>query len=196
MSGAPRGATGATGAADSVAEVVGLFERFGNEHYDEELSQLDHALQTAARARAEGADDALVAAALLHDVGHLLHLAAGGSPTDGADLHHEDVGARWLAPLLPPAVTAPIALHVRAKRFLAATEPGYAALLSPASVRSLRHQGGPLTPAEVAAFRANPGAEAAVALRRWDEAGKVDGLSVDPLAGYVTLLERLATRPG
>lgn len=177
--------------AGSIAEVVDLIERFGTERYDEEVAQLDHALQTAALAAAEHADDALIAAALLHDIGHLLDLRDGGGPAV-ADHRHEQRGAAWLRPLLPKSVTTPIALHVRAKRYLCTVDATYTSKLSPGSVRSLRHQGGPLNAAEVEAFEMIPHHQAAARLRRWDDAGKVDGLTVAPLATYLDLLEHLA----
>ena len=174
-------------------DVLALYERFGTEHYDEELSQLDHALQTAALAAAAGASDEMIAAALLHDVGHLIDLAGGGAwDPEGGDLQHETRGARLLTPLFGPAVTAPIALHVRAKRYRTAVDAAYHATLSDGSRRSLERQGGPMTPDEVEAFEANPGFEAAVALRGWDDGGKVDGLRVAPLEEYRPLLERIA----
>jgi len=186
-------------AATSVDEVLALYERWGAHHYDEDLSQGDHAAQTAAHAVAAGADDALVAAALLHDVGHLLHLESLGPGPDGevvvdhaADLHHEDRGAAYLADLFGPGVAEPIALHVAAKRFLVATEPGLLAELSAGSQASLVRQGGPMSGDEVRAFEAGPSWREAVALRRWDDAGKVDGLEVAPVAAYEPLLRRLA----
>jgi len=179
-------------AARSLDEIVALYERWGEQRYDEELSQLAHALQTAARARADGAPAPLVAAALLHDVGHLLEMASGGGERDRAeDLRHEARGARYLSGLFPPTVTTPIALHVRAKRYRVAVDPGYAATLSAGSVASLARQGGPLAPEEVLAFEANPGWEDAVALRGWDDGGKVDGLEVPELASYRPLLASL-----
>jgi len=174
-----------------VDDVLDLFERWGGEGYDEVVTQTDHALQCAALARRDGADDALVAAALLHDVGHLLDLAAGGSVREGVDVLHEERGRAYLAPHLPDPVTRPIALHVAAKRFLCATEPSYADGLSPGSQRSLLVQGGPMTATESAAFRAAPGADAGVRLRRWDDAGKVLGLHRPSVAFYRPLLERL-----
>ncbi|MCU0310171.1 MAG: HD domain-containing protein [Acidimicrobiales bacterium] len=180
--------------AASVAEVLDLLTTFGADRYDEEVSQLDHALQCAALARRAGASDDLVAAALLHDVGHLLALAEDRPFRAGVDDHHETAGAAWLTPLFPSSVTGPIAAHVRAKRHLAATDPDYLAALSPASTRSLEVQGGPLSAAEAAAFAAGAVAADAVALRRWDDLGKVDGLEVAPLAAHVDLLTRLADR--
>ena len=184
-------------AARSVADVVALFEQHGFDRYDEEVTQLDHALQTAALAAADGASDALVAAALLHDVGHLLELAAGaGFDPDRGDLHHEARGARYLTPLLPDAVTAPIALHVRAKRYRCTVDPAYAAGLSPASARSLARQGGLLDAAAVQAFEANPCFEDAVRLRGWDDGGKRHDVEVRPLSAYVSLLEGLVGPAG
>ena len=180
--------------AGDVDEVLALFERWGMETYDEEVSQLDHALQTAALARAAGSDDALVAAALLHDVGHLLELRDGGAADgqDDVDLGHEGRGARWLAPVFPAPVTGPIALHVAAKRYRCAVDPGYHAGLSDGSRRSLVRQGGPMSPSEVERFAAHPAHADAVALRGWDDGGKVEDLDVADLASYRGLLEQLA----
>lgn len=181
-----------TDGARSLDEVMGLYEAWGAQLYDEEIRQVDHALQTAALAGRADAGAALVAAALLHDVGHLLAMADRSGPRDhSVDLRHEARGAAYLASLFPPSVTAPIALHVRAKRYLVATEPAYAAALSPGSTASLARQGGAMDPSEVAAFESNPGRQDAVELRRWDDRGKVDGLEVPELASYGGLLESL-----
>ena len=156
--------------AQSIDEVLALFDRYGAGRYDEELSQLAHAEQTAALAESAGASAALVAAALLHDVGHLLELADADGPRDRTvDHHHEQRGAAWLAGLFSPAVTAPIALHVRAKRYLCAVDPAYREVLSAGSVARLERQGGPLDADAVVSFEANPGWQNAVSLRRWDD---------------------------
>jgi phosphonate degradation associated HDIG domain protein len=178
--------------AASIDEVLALYEQWGSRHYDEELSQLAHALQTAALAQSAGADGALVAAALLHDVGHLLDLADGDGKRDKAvDLRHEARGAAYLAGLFPAAVTAPIALHVRAKRYRVAVDPNYADVLSPGSTASLARQGGPMDADEVVAFEGNSGWADAVALRGWDDQGKAQDLVTPDLASYRPLLESL-----
>ncbi len=166
-------------------EVLDLYHRWGAERYDEEVGQLDHALQTAALAASGGAGDPLVAAALLHDAGHLLALVGGSAGP------HERTGSAFLAELFPASVTTPIALHVAAKRYLCAVEPQYHAGLSAGSQRSLRRQGGPMAPGELGAFEATRGWADAVALRRWDDAGKVDGAVVPGLASYEPLLRSL-----
>lgn len=182
--------------AASVDEVVDLYHRYATDPYDEQITQLEHAEQTAAHAVAQGAADELVAAALLHDVGHLLDLAAndGRYAETEVDLGHEANGARYLSRLFGPAVCAPVALHVRAKRHRCAVDPSYAASLSSGSVRSLALQGGPADEWEVARFPTTPGAPEALRLRSWDDAGKVDGLGVAAFDTYRALLERVARR--
>jgi phosphonate degradation associated HDIG domain protein len=162
--------------------------------YDEEVTELEHALQTAALAQAEGAPDHLVAAALLHDVGHLVSDDNVALDEELAtDFHHERVGARYLTRWFGPEVTAPVALHVAAKRYLCAVEPGYLDDLSPSSTRSLALQGGPMSSAEVEAFERLPHHEAATLVRRWDDRAKVAGLAVAGLDAYRSLLARLVT---
>jgi predicted HD phosphohydrolase len=180
------------GPAVDLDEVLALYERWGSEHYDEALSQLDHAAQVAGWAIHEGDTDDAVAAALLHDVGHLLVMEARatGAPVTEEDMRHEALGARYLGRLYPPSVTGPIALHVQAKRYRCAVDPTEVDRLSAGSQLSLRLQGGPMTPDEVARFEAMPAHAAAVALRRRDDAGKVLGADPAPLATYEPLLRR------
>jgi phosphonate degradation associated HDIG domain protein len=176
----------------SIAAIEELFDAWGDNRYDEDLSQLAHALQCAALADAAGATPELVAAALLHDIGHLVELQSGGGADFTTDLHHEDIAVLALAEIFPRSVTDPIALHVQAKRFLVATEPAYVTTLSAGSRRSLTVQGGPMNPAECERFITQTGATDAVTLRRWDDSGKVEGLSVKPFATYRPMLDRLA----
>ena len=164
--------------------------------YDESVTELSHGLQAAALAEAEGADDALVAAALLHDVGHFL---VGDlftiEETLEKDFKHEEVGARYLSRWFGPEVCEPVRLHVAAKRYLVATVPGYFEDLSPSSVRSLEVQGGPMSEAEQAAWRATPGAEGATRLRRWDDRAKDADARTRAFGDYHALLRRLAGAP-
>lgn len=160
--------------------------------YDEAVTELDHALQCADLAIRSGADDALVVAALLHDVGHLLQgdERPDGSPTD--DLHHEAAGGRYLRRWFGPAVTAPVILHVSAKRYLCAVDSSYLGRLSAGSAHSLRLQGGPMDDDERTAFEQRAGWEDAVRLRRWDDAAKVVGAHAPSFEHHVPLLRSLA----
>lgn len=170
-----------------VDDIIELFATKGREPYGEDVSVAEHGLQCAALAEREGADDALVVAALLHDVGHLT-----AEPDDGFGVHRHDVGgAAFLARHFPDAVVAPVRLHVAAKRYRVAVDPGYAERLSPASTHTLAHQGGAMSPEEVRAFEAEPHREAALRLREWDDAGKVEGLRVSPFEAYRDRMLRL-----
>jgi len=180
-----------TAVADSLCA---LFEQRGTHAYDEAVTQTEHALQCALLAQTAGASTSTVAAALLHDVGHLLLGAAEHEATGAVrDLRHETVGARFLAKWFPEEVTEPVSLHVTAKRYLCAVGPGYAESLSPASVRSLRLQGGPMTPAEAATWIHTAHADEAVAVRRWDDEAKDPTISVPSIRSFEPLLATLVT---
>lgn len=178
---------------DKIDSIIQLFATWGGDSYSELVSQTAHAEQCAALAAAHGADDSLVIAALLHDLGHLLVLDANqGHARLDSDDQHESTGAREIAKLFGPAVAGPVALHVAAKRYLCATDPTYHATLSPASVASLAMQGGPMAADEVDRFERSPRFEDAVALRRWDDEAKVAGKSVAAFSSYVPMMEHLA----
>ena len=169
-----------------------IFRRRGAEEYlGEPVTIAEHMLQGAKLAEDAGAEDALVAAALLHDIGHFTSEFGAYSPDDIEDKHHDEAGADVLAPFFPPAVTECVRLHVAAKRYLCATDPTYFAKLSSASVHTLSLQGGPMSDAEVAAFRKNPFHDEAVRVRIWDEGGKVRGMKTRPFREYEPLLQRV-----
>ncbi len=192
--------------ADPVGQIADLFASEGaSEYLGEPVTQAAHMLQAAHLAEREGAADALVAAALLHDVGHFKGAISGEQLMSGTDNWpaggfrgvvppelHSHSGADWLAQWFGPEVTEPVRLHVAAKRYLCAVEPGYAGTLSPASVYTLGVQGGPMHGAEVAEFAASPYAEDACRLRRWDDAAKDPGAPAPPFEHFRPLLARLA----
>lgn len=173
----------------AIEAIFELYERRGARHYGEGVSQLDHALQCAQLATQDGVADSLVAAALLHDLGHLLE--GDDAPPVDTDLRHEIKGAVALRPLFGPEVIQPVALHVAAKRYLCATEAGYHERLSEASRRTLRLQGGPLSARQARRFEGGGYFADAVRLRRYDEGGKLDGTACAPLRAYGDLLGRL-----
>ncbi|MEO7547400.1 MAG: phosphonate degradation HD-domain oxygenase [Ramlibacter sp.] len=177
----------------SLQDIGQLFADRGGEQYaGEPVTQLEHALQCALQAESEGADDELVTAALLHDLGHLLH-DLGATPTlQGVDDLHQYRALPFLRGLFPVGVTDAIRLHVDAKRYLCATHPGYHEALSADSKRSLVLQGGVFSEDEAQSFIGQPGAIQAVRVRIWDDLAKQGGLPTPPLAHYLERARRCA----
>jgi gamma-butyrobetaine dioxygenase len=183
--------------SDPVELIEDLFaEQGASEYLGEAVTQAAHMLQAARLAEVAGAGDALIAAALLHDVGHFTGLIRGHELMAGTDNRHSEAGADWLAQWFGPEVTGPVRLHVPAKRYLCAVEPAYAQTLSPASVYTLGVQGGPMNDAERERFAASPYAQDACRLRRWDDAAKDPAAPTPPFEHYKTLLARLAAGEG
>lgn len=173
-----------------IDEIFELFEQHGGADYGgERINQLEHALQCAALAEDAGADAALISAALLHDIGHLVHDLGREPAARGIDDRHEVRGREWLSSRFGENVTEPVRLHVDAKRYLIATDPGYLATLSPASLRSLALQGGPFSTELAASFFRLPHAPAAVRLRQWDDGAKIPGKPTLGLKHFSPYLE-------
>ena len=177
----------------AAGEIVGhllatLASKGGARYGSEPVSVLQHALQCAALAERAGAPPALVAAALLHDYGHVMHDDEHAAAR-GRDMRHEVLAASYLARWFGPEVTEPIRLHVPAKRFLCTAEAGYFDALSAGSVQSLQVQGGPFTADEADRFIQQPGAAGSVELRRWDDLAKVPDLATPVLAHFRAALE-------
>ena len=179
-----------------LVELAKLFASLGGLRYGEDVSQLEHALQTAHHAKVDGAPRALVAAALLHDVGHMMQKAGEDAADRGIDTRHEHISAGYLARAFGPEVTEPVRLHVAAKRYRVAVEARYLEHLSAASLQSLALQGGPMSRGEIETFLADPAAQAALRLRGYDEAGKAPEAEVASFETYHDLLRDLIDRAG
>ena len=177
--------------AEFIDEIALAFAERGGDAYGEHVSQLDHALQCAQLAQAEGAGDHLVAAALLHDYGHLFEGRGDVAEHERRDARHEVHGARALRRWFGPEVVGAVVLHVAAKRYLCGAEPGYEAELSAASALSLRLQGGRFSLAQCRRFEQRRFAADAIRLRRWDDEGKTPGLAAPGLESYWPVLERI-----
>jgi phosphonate degradation associated HDIG domain protein len=179
-----------------MADILALYGARGAQAYfGERVSVTEHGLQAAHFAQAEAAPDAMVVAALLHDIGHLLEAVPDDIEDWTLDGRHEEIGAHWLARHFPAAVSEPVRLHVPAKRYLCATDAGYFARLSAASVHTLKLQGGPMSGPEVEQFEAQAFWREAVRLRHWDDQGKVAGLQTLPLAAHAELIGRVVRCP-
>jgi predicted HD phosphohydrolase len=168
-------------------DIVGLFATSGLRAYGERVTQLSHALQCAALAYRDRADDEVLVAALLHDVGHLVEdQVAAELP----DRHHGGAGAEFIRPFVPARIAWLVEHHVIAKRYLCSVDPRYVELLSPVSKRSYAAQGARLDLEEQLALETQPWFCDAVRVRKWDDAGKVPEAVYPPLVEYRPLLER------
>ena len=174
----------------SIDDICGVFAAKGDRMYSgEPVTQLEHALQTATLAQNAGADPALITAALLHDLGHMLN-DQGETPTErGIDDIHQYAALPFLRPTFGDDVLEPIRLHVDAKRYLCAKRAGYYDALSLDSKRSLALQGGIYSPSDADIFAARVGASRAVELRVWDDAAKTAGAKTPPLAYFMRVME-------
>ncbi|TQV75790.1 (R)-1-hydroxy-2-trimethylaminoethylphosphonate oxygenase [Denitrobaculum tricleocarpae] len=181
---------------DSIVDFIGdIFNRRGAESYlGEPVTMSQHMLQGAFRAEESDASDELIAAALLHDIGHYTSEFPEDALEKGLNNYHDTAGAAVLAPFFPRLVVDCVRYHVDAKRYLCATDPSYFNRLSEASVHSLRLQGGPMSNDEVAAFRENPHLKDILQVRFWDEDGKDPDLETPPFTHYAPILQHVVDR--
>ncbi len=178
-----------------VDEILAVFGKRGaGAYFGERVSMTEHALQAAYFAQAAAPPPSLVVAALLHDVGHLVAPVPDDLADWVEDARHEEIGGEWLARRFPPEVFEPVRLHVPAKRYLCATDVHYFSKLSPASVVTLKLQGGPMSAAEVAQFETERYHADAVKVRQWDDQGKVPGLVTPQLEDYRARIEEAAAQ--
>ena len=175
-----------------VAFIQDIFVRRGGERYlGEAVTLAEHMLQGATIAERNGDPEEIVAAALLHDIGHVVGGSGSFSMSDTEDRLHERAGARLLEPFFPDVVVDCCRFHVAAKRYLCATDPGYFDTLSAASVHSLTLQGGPMSTAEADEFETQPHFHEVIAVRHLDDAGKQVGMVTPAFAHFVPMLQRM-----
>ncbi|MCC7481122.1 MAG: HD domain-containing protein [Hyphomicrobiales bacterium] len=175
-----------------VAFLADIFERRGGEEYlGEPVTMAEHMLQGAQFAENAGEPEIIIVAALLHDIGHFTSEFGSFTMDDVEDRHHEEAGAAVLERVCPTLVTDCVRYHVAAKRYLCAARPEYFKRLSEASVLSLKLQGGPMSPAEVAAFEKNPNVKEIVKVRHYDDAGKRTDMKTQTFSYYAPMVQRV-----
>lgn len=177
-------------------EIVDCFYQRGREQYGKEcVNQLQHALQSATLAQESGAVSTLVAAALLHDIGHILDdRAMPESVEENLDDQHEERGHTWVKRYFGEAVAAPVRLHVLAKRYLCTRDSNYEGQLSETSRKSFYDQGGVMSPEEIRAFESDPHWKEALEVRRWDDLAKDPNRQTECIEFFLPLLESCLTR--
>ena len=173
-----------------VSSLLNLLENKGSniQYGNENVTQLEHALQCAELAEKNNFSKEIITAALLHDIGHLLY--DGEDPIqEGKDGYHENLGADYLSTFYGDAVIRPIRAHVACKRYLSEVEKGYYEILSEASKISLEAQGGPFSKKEAEEFIKKPFMKEAVELRRFDDQAKVLNKETPNLEHFKNYLE-------
>ncbi|MDX2301887.1 MAG: HD domain-containing protein [Microscillaceae bacterium] len=163
----------------TVDEIMSLYEKYGNESYGENVTQMEHMLQSALLAQEEASDEESVLAAFLHDIGHLCEkIVETSNMGDFGVENHEAYGALFLQEKgFSTKIVSSIANHVNAKRYLVFKDPEYLAGLSEASKKTLEYQGGPMNATEATRFESDPYFEFHIKLRNWDDQAKVPGAS-------------------
>ena len=174
-----------------VEEIRRLFKERGDSEYGgESVTQLEHALQAATMAERDGGSPETISAALLHDVGHLLHDLPDDAPEDGIDDVHERLAHKWLCNFFGPEVTEPVRLHVAAKRYLCSVDPSYRNILSEPSLLSLELQGGLLGPEEQEEFENHQLFEEVILVRRYDDRAKDPTMKTPDLEHFLSYVEQ------
>jgi phosphonate degradation associated HDIG domain protein len=186
-------------AADIADEIIHLYTLYGEEEYSgEKVSQLEHMVQAAQLARAQGYNDEVVLAAFLHDVGHIAEKhTVNNSMSSYGIKDHEAIGAAYLSALgFSSTLTRLVASHVAAKRYLTLREPGYYDKLSEASKKTLEYQGGPMSDDEADIFEEDALFREIVQMRRWDEEAKIEHQPMPPLHVFKELIfQHLIAQP-
>lgn len=180
-------------ASDAVEEAETMFLSYGTTPYESGVTHTEHALQTATLAELAGAEPSEIAAALLHDIGHLSVLVDQNDIT-AALAKHEEIGFLWLKTRYVPEVSEPARMHVEAKRFLCFSDSTYWRSLSDDSRTSLVFQGGPFDSYEASRFLSRPYSNVALKLRRWDDNGKQPGRSTPDLRHFLDILSQCVLR--
>ncbi|WP_417453087.1 HD domain-containing protein [Kiloniella sp.] len=178
---------------ENIVDFIGdIFHRRGADSYlGEDVTMSEHMLQGAQLAEKAGANDALIAAALLHDIGHYTNEFPDDALEKGINNHHDEAGAAVLEKFFPPVITECVRQHVAAKRYLCAKDEAYFSRLSDASIHTLNLQGGPMSEAEMQELERNPHLKEIIQVRYWDDEGKDPAVTTPPYEHYAPILQRV-----
>lgn len=175
----------------AVAKLKQLYDLYGQNTYGEDVTQRQHAVQTARLAEQSGQPEEVVLGACFHDVGHLLVNEIPQAQRDEAVYRHQLVGAQFMRSLgFSPLVTGLVESHVDSKRYLSAVDSGYLSTLSRASLESLAFQGGPMSEDEITGFDELPDKHLYIRLRYWDDQAKLPNIPDTGMEAYFEMAQR------
>lgn len=163
-----------------------------SDYIGESISQYEHAIQCADLAQKAGADDELVIASLLHDIGHFCPSSLSNTKMGPWGVtNHEEIGANFLLSLgFSERIADLVRSHVDAKRYLVATNPAYLKSLSTASLETLKLQGGAMSEEEIKKFSVKKTLKDILRLRSWDELGKKSSYRYPQIDVFLDLINR------
>lgn len=147
-----------------------IFEQKAHQvYFGENVTQLQHAVQTYQLAQEKNADLELCIGAFLHDIGHLID----DDIEELGAVHHDQSGADWLLKNgFSNRIVSVASQHVNAKRYLCYKYASYRTKLSEASKATLILQGGIMKSSEALAFQNHPYFDDIILVRLWDEQAK------------------------
>jgi predicted HD phosphohydrolase len=172
---------------EKINNIFKLYNDYGSvEYMGQGITHLEHALQTAYFARAQGYDNVVVTAALLHGIGHLIGLKYDFEIMGNFGIkNYEKIGADWLRQVEMSETTCLlIEKHTQARRFIVTTSPDYYDNLSETSKEILKLKGDLMAEKEIEEFRSNELKQALIVLSIWDEKSKMKNKSVPSLENY------------
>lgn len=180
---------------DIANEVISmLIDTGGDQYFGEAVTKRQHSEQCAWHAVRNGADEEMILACLLHDIGHVLDTSESIRDERVGVVNHDDIGAQWLLERgFSTRLAKLVGGHVDAKRYLTATNTTYHDRLSPASQETLRLQGGPMNEADAKSFASDPDLRDMLRLRSWDELAKDPDCVCPPVEHYREMLVRHLT---
>tara|TARA_B100000287_G_scaffold297148_1_gene280284 strand:+ start:1296 stop:1832 length:537 start_codon:yes stop_codon:yes gene_type:complete len=171
-----------------IEKIIDKFQNNKSLYIGEKVTIAEHMIQSAMIAEKTKSKDTLICSCLLHDYGHFILDDPDELVREKKDGKHEDVGYEYLKKYFKEEIVEPIKNHVLAKRYLARDQK-YFNLLSPASITSLKLQGGLMSDDEAQTFEKNKYFKDSIKLRRFDEAAKNEGVKIKDIIEYKSLLQ-------
>ena len=171
-----------------IEKIIDKFQNNKSLYIGEKVTIAEHMIQSAMIAEKTKSKDTLICSCLLHDYGHFILEDPDELVREKKDGKHEDVGYEYLKKYFKEEIVEPIKNHVLAKRYLARDQK-YFNLLSPASITSLKLQGGLMSDDEAQTFEKNKYFKDSIKLRRFDEAAKNEGVKIKDIIEYKSLLQ-------
>ena len=146
--------------------VLSALQQLDNSLSGYQVTRLEHSLQTATRAEADGADEEMIVAALIHDIGD-----------DLAPFNHSQYAASILRPYVRPEVTWVINQHGLFQNYY-----------------YIHHLGGDRFEREK--HKDHPWYQSCVEFcEKWDQASFDPDYPTHPLAHFEPMVRRIFTRP-